>query len=177
VRSLLVLRCSKEQNALHTLIHQRHLAPSCGGHAPTAERTLHPARMLTESLTPRPELENSQGQSEPRMREAARPSFAAALAPNRATRPYLPRLSSNRVMRRQNLASTSSHTEGNFGGGAGEDVVGIATLVARYLVSDLFCRSVRRVITSLVIAGSSVRTKPYRRFTMTIASRPLASEL
>jgi hypothetical protein len=53
-------RCSSEQNALHTLIHQRHLTPSCGGHAPTAERTLHPARMLTESLTPRPELENSQ---------------------------------------------------------------------------------------------------------------------
>jgi hypothetical protein len=42
------------------LIHQRHLTPSCGGHAPTAERTLHPARMLTESLTPRPELENGQ---------------------------------------------------------------------------------------------------------------------
>jgi transposase InsO family protein len=35
---------------------------TCGGHAPTAERTLHPARMFTESLTPRPELENSQGQ-------------------------------------------------------------------------------------------------------------------
>ena len=49
VRSLLVLRCSREQNALHTLIHQRHLTPSCGGHAPTAERTLHPARMLTEA--------------------------------------------------------------------------------------------------------------------------------
>jgi hypothetical protein len=60
VRSLLVLRCSTEQNALHTLIHQRHLRPSCGGHAPTAERTLNPARMFTESLTPRPELENSQ---------------------------------------------------------------------------------------------------------------------
>src|SRR5262245_9024662 len=58
VRSFLALRCSSEQNALHTLIHQRHLTPSCGGHAPTAERTLHPARMLTESLTPRPELEN-----------------------------------------------------------------------------------------------------------------------
>jgi hypothetical protein len=29
----------------HTLIHQRHLTPSCGGHAPTAERTLNPARM------------------------------------------------------------------------------------------------------------------------------------
>ena len=37
-------------------------APSCGGHAPTAERTVDPARMFTESLTPDPELENSQGQ-------------------------------------------------------------------------------------------------------------------
>ena len=52
----------EEQNALHTLIHQRHLTPSCGGHAPTAERTLNPARMFMESLTPGPELENSQGQ-------------------------------------------------------------------------------------------------------------------
>jgi len=60
VRSFLVLRCSKERNALHTLIHQRHLTPSCGGHVPTAERTLGPARMLMESLTPGPELENSQ---------------------------------------------------------------------------------------------------------------------
>jgi hypothetical protein len=33
--------------------------PSCGGHAPTAERTLNPARMFTESLTSGPELENS----------------------------------------------------------------------------------------------------------------------
>ena len=49
----------EEQNALHTLIHQRHLTPSCGGHAPTAERTLNPARMFMESLTPGPELENS----------------------------------------------------------------------------------------------------------------------
>jgi len=86
---------------------------------------------------------------------------------------------SNLVMRRQSLASISSQMEGDpcFEGGAGEDVVGIATLVARYLASDLFCRSVRRVIASMVIAGSSVRTKPYRRFTMAIASRPLASEL
>src|SRR4249919_44364 len=60
VRSLLVLRCSREQTALHTLIHQRHLTPSCGGHVPTAERTLGPARMFMESLTPGPELENSQ---------------------------------------------------------------------------------------------------------------------
>ena len=61
VRSPQALRCSKEQNALHTLIHQRHLTPSCGGRAPTAERTLNPARMFTESLTPGPELENSLG--------------------------------------------------------------------------------------------------------------------
>ena len=45
VRSLLVLRCSRQQNAIHTLIHQCHLTPSCGGYTPTAERTLNPARM------------------------------------------------------------------------------------------------------------------------------------
>ena len=50
----------KRANALRTLIHQRHPTPSCGGHVPTAERTLDPARIFTESLTPRPELENSQ---------------------------------------------------------------------------------------------------------------------
>ena len=61
VRSPQALRCSKEQNALHTLIHQRHLTPSCGGHAPTAERTLNPAMMFVESLIPGPELENSLG--------------------------------------------------------------------------------------------------------------------
>ena len=64
VRSLLVLRCSSEQNALHTLIHQRHLTPSCGGLAPTAQSTLSPARMFTESLTPGPELENGQDPQE-----------------------------------------------------------------------------------------------------------------
>src|SRR5258706_1566174 len=61
VRSPLALRCSREQNALHTLIHQRHLTPSCRGQAPTAERTLDPARMLTESLNPGPELETQPG--------------------------------------------------------------------------------------------------------------------
>src|SRR5262245_65934463 len=62
VRSPQALRCSREQNALHTFIHQRHPTPSCGGHVPTAERTLDPARIFTESLTPGPELENSLGQ-------------------------------------------------------------------------------------------------------------------
>src|SRR5262249_21481692 len=52
----------KRANALRTLIHQRHPTPSCGGHVPTAERTLGPARIFTESLTPGPELENSLGQ-------------------------------------------------------------------------------------------------------------------
>jgi sulfide:quinone oxidoreductase len=50
VRSPLALRCSREQNALHTLIRQRHLTPSCGGQVPTAERTPNPARVLRESL-------------------------------------------------------------------------------------------------------------------------------
>src|SRR5438093_844327 len=59
VRSPLALRCSREQNALHTLIHQRHLTPSCRGQAPTAERTLDPARMFAESLNLDPELENA----------------------------------------------------------------------------------------------------------------------
>ena len=64
VRSPLALQCSTEQNALHTLIHQRHVTPSCGGHVPTAERTLDPARMIRdESLTPDPELENSRDQT------------------------------------------------------------------------------------------------------------------
>src|SRR6516165_5051611 len=79
VRSLLVLRCSREQNALHTLIHQRHLTPSCGGHAPTAERTLYPARMFAESLTPRPELENPT----PGIRERPRPIADLPSGPDR----------------------------------------------------------------------------------------------
>src|SRR6266403_1415233 len=42
------------ETALATLIHQRRLTPSCGGQAPTAERTLGPARTIAESLTPKP---------------------------------------------------------------------------------------------------------------------------
>src|SRR6266566_4405023 len=37
--------------AFATLIRQRHPMPSCGGLAPTAERTVDPARMIEESLT------------------------------------------------------------------------------------------------------------------------------
>src|ERR1700687_600833 len=55
--------------AFATLIRQRHPMPSCGGLAPTAERTVDPARMIEESLTsdpgirehPIPELENNFG--------------------------------------------------------------------------------------------------------------------
>src|SRR5262245_30703709 len=47
------LRAPERATALATLIHQRRLTPSCGGHAPTAERTVGPARMIVESLTPR----------------------------------------------------------------------------------------------------------------------------
>ena len=54
VRSFDSLRASERATALSTLIRQRRLTPSCGGHAPTAERTVGPARMTVESLTPRP---------------------------------------------------------------------------------------------------------------------------
>src|SRR2546430_1967817 len=54
VRSPDFLRALIRETALATLIHQRRLTPSCGGHAPTAERTVGPARMIAESLTPKP---------------------------------------------------------------------------------------------------------------------------
>src|SRR6476646_7621701 len=51
--------------AFATLIRQRHPMPSCGGLAPTAERTMDPARMIAESLT-----------SDPGIREQNRPATA-----------------------------------------------------------------------------------------------------
>jgi hypothetical protein len=78
VRSPLALRCSTEQNALHTLIHQRHLTPSCRGHAPTAERTLDPARIIGRELDPRPGIREQPGStpvienSEPNVRNRKR---------------------------------------------------------------------------------------------------------
>jgi hypothetical protein len=45
------IRCRRQAPLL---IHKRRLTPSCGGRAPTAERTVGPARMIVESLTPRP---------------------------------------------------------------------------------------------------------------------------
>jgi hypothetical protein len=54
VRSSDFLRAPEKATALSTLTRQRHLTPSCGGHAPTAQRTVGPARMIVESLTPRP---------------------------------------------------------------------------------------------------------------------------
>src|SRR5215813_11042726 len=54
VRSPDFLRALIRETAVATLIHQRRLTPSCGGQAPTAERTVGPARMISESLTPKP---------------------------------------------------------------------------------------------------------------------------
>src|SRR5258708_24875816 len=48
------VRASKRVTAISTLNRQRHLTPSCGGLTPTAERTVGPARISLESLTPRP---------------------------------------------------------------------------------------------------------------------------
>src|SRR5271168_1318108 len=61
----------KRASALYTLIRHRHLTPSCGGHVPTAERTLDPARMFLENLTPSPELENNQGHEQSSSRARA----------------------------------------------------------------------------------------------------------
>src|SRR4249919_2075489 len=47
-------RATAIATAIATLNRQRHLTPSCGGFAPTAERTVGPARISLESLTPRP---------------------------------------------------------------------------------------------------------------------------
>lgn len=63
-----------------------------------------------------------------RVRDTVPPNLTAVLAPNRATRPYLPRRSSNRVMLKQNLASKSRQIDGDFCSGAGPEdgtIVGI----------------------------------------------------
>jgi len=52
---------AQKASALHTLIRQRHPTPSCGGHAPTAERTMNPARMCLESLDLRPGIREQPG--------------------------------------------------------------------------------------------------------------------
>ena len=52
---------AQKASALHTLIRQRHPTPSCGGHAPTAERTMIPARMCLESLDRRPGIREQPG--------------------------------------------------------------------------------------------------------------------
>src|SRR5689334_10507421 len=71
----------KKASALHTLIHQRHLTPSCGGHAPTAERTLNPARMFVESLDRRPGIREQSG---------SKPAVSAAMSHFRFARESRP---------------------------------------------------------------------------------------
>src|SRR5262249_53455674 len=59
-RTMAVVRSSdfcellSKETAIATLIHQRRLTPSCGGRAPTAERTVGLAGMIAESLTLKP---------------------------------------------------------------------------------------------------------------------------
>jgi hypothetical protein len=58
-RSREALRCSKEQNALHTLICQRHPTPSCGEFSLYRGKNHEPGKGGNESLTSDPELKNS----------------------------------------------------------------------------------------------------------------------
>src|SRR6478672_7328011 len=60
------LRAPERPNAIATLNRQRHLTPSCGGLTPTAERTVGPARISLESLTPRPGIREQNLPSRPK---------------------------------------------------------------------------------------------------------------
>src|SRR5262249_28279508 len=71
VRSSDALRTPMGGNALSTLIRQRHPNPSCGGSHPTAERTMDPASIVAESLTPRPGI-REQYRSDPEERGGSR---------------------------------------------------------------------------------------------------------
>src|SRR5947209_6537965 len=83
VRSPDFLRALIRETALSTLIRQRHLTPSCGGHAPTAERTVGPARMIAESLTPKPGIRERSAtkRTPPALPEIGREASATVCAP------------------------------------------------------------------------------------------------
>ena len=60
-RSPQALRCSYEQNALHTLIRPRHPTPSCGERSLYRGENRGLGKDNDQSLTPDPELENKLG--------------------------------------------------------------------------------------------------------------------
>jgi hypothetical protein len=76
--------CVQKTTALATLVRQRRLTPSCGGHAPTAERTVGPARMIVESLTPRPGI-REHNRSEADMSRPARLARSVETDPQRSS--------------------------------------------------------------------------------------------
>ena len=57
--------------AFATLIRQRHPMPSCGGLAPTAERTVDPARTIAESLTSDPGIREQKSARNCRLRRCS----------------------------------------------------------------------------------------------------------
>jgi hypothetical protein len=69
----------RAERASHTLIHQRHLTPSCRGQAPTAERTLDPARMFTGELESRPGIREPPLDCRARSRASCRLSTSSLL--------------------------------------------------------------------------------------------------
>jgi len=58
-----------EASAFSTLIRQRPPTPSCRGHRPYCGENSEPGRHTTESLTPTPELENGELDTNTRVRE------------------------------------------------------------------------------------------------------------
>src|SRR6476660_1328199 len=69
------LRAPERPTAISTLNRQRHLTPSCGGLTPTAERTVGPARISLESLTPRPGIREQYRHMLPRTCATAHPQL------------------------------------------------------------------------------------------------------
>jgi hypothetical protein len=145
VRSPDFLRALIRETALATLIHQRRLTPSCGGQAPTAERTVGPARMIAESLTPKPGIrEQNRHFSDACLTcHATTPSALASVSLRPATRRDCTTV--NGAARRSGLPRARRPTRG----GPASDLVrrqvtvitalGIAATVAAKQVNDTCC--------------------------------------
>jgi hypothetical protein len=78
VRSPLALRCSSGATALHTLIHQRHPTPSCGGPVPYRGENREPGKDVFGELDPAPGIREQPGSSTENLTASiSRPQFLA----------------------------------------------------------------------------------------------------
>jgi hypothetical protein len=99
---------AQKASALHTLIRQRHPTPSCGGHAPTAERTMNPARMCLESLDRRPGIREQPGSRATVWSVASHFRFSPNIGPNQIASACL-KTANNGLMHRSKTRPYSIH--------------------------------------------------------------------